>query len=113
VTLDHPSLARPLMYTFGFLFVLVTLRTMLSGLTKHRFNPFRRTLLVSSSVLLSLIAWVHHFNYGLFDAPTVSPVLWGLAALSAGSVLHMAVNVLAEIRDIIGIQILTITTPKA
>lgn len=110
---DQPLISLPLMYSFGFAFVLVTFRCMLSGITKHKFNPLRRTLLVTWVTLLAIIIWVKVFEYGYLDhqARVIAGVLWMLALGNLLSVVHMFYHVFSELREILGIQMLSIPVP--
>ena len=64
---DQTSICFPLMYSFGFSFILITFRCMLSGITKHKFNPLRRTFLVTWCTLLAITIWVKVFEPGYLD----------------------------------------------
>ena len=110
---DQPRISLPLMYAFGFAFVLVTFRCMLSGITKHRFNPLRRTILVTWVTLLAIIIWVKAFEYGYLDhqARVIAAGLWMLALGNLLSVMHMYYHVFSELREILGIQMFSIPVP--
>jgi hypothetical protein len=40
-------------YAFGFNFIMIALRVQYSGVTMERFNPFRRTILLTWALLIS------------------------------------------------------------
>jgi len=83
----HP---RRVMYAFGFQFILMTLRVQLSGVTHDKFNPFRRTTLITWAVLISHIIYVK-----IYDKAFMCEALMYLCIdiLSFISLMHFVVNV--------------------
>jgi len=110
---DQPSISLPLMYSFGFAFILITFRCMLSGITKHKFNPLRRTLLVTWCTLLAITIWVKVFEFGYLDhqVRVIAGVLWMISLGNLLSAVHMFYNVFSELRQILGIRMLRIPEP--
>ena len=110
---DQPSISLPLMYSVGLLFILITFRCMLSGISKHKFNPLRRTLLVTWCTLLSITIWVRVFEFGYIDhqVRVIAGILWMLSLANLFSVVHIFYNVFSELRQILGICMLMIPEP--
>jgi hypothetical protein len=101
------------MYSFGFLFVLITLRVMFSGVTFIRFNPIRRTLVLTWIVILtlSLSFTFYDFGYKSSQLKVILYILWALAVISLSSVTHLIVHVFGELKEILGIRMFRIN-PK-
>jgi len=94
------------MYAFGFQFILMTLRVQLSGVTLDRFNPFRRTSILTWAVLSAHIAHVFLFGTSFMDESLMYLIL---SIMSFVSLLHFVVSVAGELRSILGINLLTMT----
>ena len=101
------------MYSFGFSFILITFRCILSGITKHKFNPLRRTLLVTWCTLLAITIWVKVFDFGYLDhqVRVIVGILWMLSLANLLSVVHIFYHVFSELRQILGILMLRIPEP--
>jgi hypothetical protein len=100
---EHPRLV---MYTFGFQYILLALRFQLAGVTQERFNPFRRTTILTWAVLIAQVLHVRVKGTTLMD----EGVMYGALALASFLTLaHFIYNVTIELRDILGINLLTLT----
>ncbi len=110
---DQPSISLPLMYSFGFVFILITFRCILSGISKHKFNPLRRTLLVTWCTLLAIMIWVRVFEFGYLDhqVRVIAGILWMLSLANLVSVVHIFFHVFSELTQILGIRMLKIPEP--
>lgn len=97
---------RRVMYAFGFQFILMALRTQLSGVTQERYNPFRRTSIITWVVLIS-----HILSVRLTGDTFMNEALMylGLDILSFGSLAHFIVCVTIELTTILDINLLTLT----
>ena len=86
---------RRVMYAFGFQFILMALRIQLSGVTRERFNPFRRTTIITWAVLISHILHVRAFGDSFMDEALMYILL---DILSFGA-----------LKSILGINLLSLT----
>jgi hypothetical protein len=86
---------RRVMYAFGFQFILMTLRVQLSGVTLDRFNPFRRTSILTWAVLSAHIIHVFLFGTSFMDESLMYLIL---SLMSFVSLLHFVVSVAGELR---------------
>ena len=84
----------------------MTLRVQLSGVTYEKFNPFRRTTLITWAVLISHIFHVIYYGQSFMHEPTLYLALGVLSFFSLG---HFIWCVTTELSDILGINILTMT----
>lgn len=98
----HP---RRAMYAFGFQFILLSLRIQLSGVTQERFNPFRRTNLICWALLLSQTIFAIKFGKSLMDEPSMYLFIDVFSFLSLA---HFILNVIDELKTILGINLLTL-----
>lgn len=93
-------------YAFGFNFILIALRVQYSGVTLERFNPFRRTILLTWALLISQILSTIFLRQSLMYEPTLYLIL---DLLSFSSLLHMVYNLIKELTQILDINVLTLT----
>ena len=98
---------RRVMYAFGFQFILMTLRVQLSGVTHEKFNPFRRTTLLTWAVLISHLVHVYIYGTPFMNEATMYLVI---DIMSFASLAHFFINVTTELTTILGINLLTLTT---
>jgi hypothetical protein len=81
---------RRVMYAFGFQFIMMALRIQLSGVTRERFNPYRRTTVITWTVLIAHIVHVKLFGTSLM---TESLMYLILDVLSFAALIHFIWNV--------------------
>jgi hypothetical protein len=99
----HP---RRVMYAFGFQFILMALRIQLSGVTQEKFNPFRRTSILTWAVLISHIIHVKLNGVSFMNEALMYLILDILSFLALA---HFIINVQHELKTILGINLLTLT----
>ena len=102
----HP---RRVMYAFGFQFILLTLRVQLSHVIQAKFCPFRRTHMLTWSILLLHLVSVFLFQRSFMDEAIMYLVI---DLVSLGSIMHFVVNVIGELSTILDINILTMTAKQ-
>jgi hypothetical protein len=78
----------------------------LSGVTHEKFNPFRRTCLLTWALLIANIVFSVYFKKSVIDEPKMYLFL---SIVSFLSLIHFIANVLYELKNILGINILTLT----
>lgn len=103
IMLTHP---RRVMYAYGFQFILMTLRIQLSGVTLDKFNPFRRTTLVTWAALIAHIIHVQLYGVSFMDETLMYLIL---DIVSFISLAHFIYYVTKELQAILGINLLTLT----
>lgn len=97
---------RRVMYAFGFQFILMALRIQLSGVTRERFNPFRRTSIITWAILISHIVHVRFFGVPFMNEALMYLLL---DILSFAALIHFIVNVTFELKTTLGINLITLT----
>lgn len=99
---------RRVMYAFGFQFIMMALRIQLSGVTREKFNPFRRTSILTWGILIA-----HILHVQAYGTPFMNEALMYLILdiVSFIALMHFIINVQYEFKTILGINLLTLT-PK-
>jgi hypothetical protein len=85
--------------------MLVILRMQYTLVTMEKFNPFRRTILVTWSLLIANIIFVLKFNQSLMDEAFIFRII---IAFSVISMSHMILSLISEMKEILGIDLFLI-----
>ena len=101
----HP---RRVLYAYSFIYICVTHRMQYTHVTMERFNPFRRTVLLTWGLMLLQTVLTLKTGQGLMDEPTLYLVL---AVISFCSMTHLIWYVIDELKEILNINAFIITRP--
>ena len=108
VFLRHP---RVFLFACGFLFCNLVCKLMLAHITAQTYRPWRTVLLpwLTGVGLVFASTWLRKGGMGVIGEDAL---LWCLLLLNAGFWLHFTVNVIIEIKGILGIHAFSITKKR-
>jgi hypothetical protein len=101
----HP---RRVLYAFSFNFIAVTHRMQYTHVTMEKFNPFRRTVLISWGLLLAQLYFSLVYKESLMDEPTLYLII---DLISFITMVHLIYYVIDELKEILNINAFIITRP--
>lgn len=93
-------------YACAFNYVMVTHRMMYTHVTEEKFNPFRRTGLITWALLIGQIVFSVLWNESLMDEPTLYLII---DVISFCSMFHLMYFVTDELKEILNIYVFVIT----
>ena len=103
---NHP---RRVQWAFGLQFIIVTIRMQYTHVTLERFNPFRRTVLITWSLLIAQIYFSLVNKQSFMNEANLYLIICIYSTLS---LLHMAYFVIDELKNILNVNCFIITRPR-